>query len=65
MISQVRPNYSWKYKGSRHKANVIQTQASINPGNSGGALINENGNLIGIKSKIFSATFFLDITGNW
>ena len=50
MISQVRPNYVWRYKGSRHKANVIQTQAAINPGNSGGPLFNKNKELIGINT---------------
>ena len=50
MISQVRPNYVWRYKGSRHKANVIQTQAAINPGNSGGPLFNKNRELIGINT---------------
>ena len=34
--------------------NFIQTDASINPGNSGGALIDTEGNLIGINSAIYS-----------
>ena len=34
--------------------NFIQTDASINPGNSGGALIDVDGNLVGINSAIFS-----------
>lgn len=50
MISQVRPNYNWRYEGSRHKANVIQTQASINPGNSGGPLFNKDKELIGVNT---------------
>lgn len=39
-----------------YSADVIQTDASINPGNSGGALINIQGQLIGINSSKIAQT---------
>lgn len=50
MVSQIRPNYKWKYKNSHHYANVIQTQTPINPGNSGGPLFNKNKKLVGVNT---------------
>ncbi len=42
--------------GSTYSQELIQTDAAVNPGNSGGALLNMNGEVVGIVSAKYSDT---------
>ena len=46
------PNYTGEFKIE----SFIQTDAAVNPGNSGGALVNKQGELVGINTAIVSTT---------
>ncbi|WP_059173662.1 S1C family serine protease [Bacillus sp. FJAT-27445] len=50
IVSAINRSIDVKTSAGEWKLDVIQTDAAINPGNSGGALINTEGQLVGINS---------------
>ena len=56
VVSAVNRSISSSNSSQETAVSYIQTDAAINPGNSGGALLNMNGELVGINTAKISST---------
>src|SRR5262249_12801243 len=50
--------------GPADEASLLQISTPVQPGNSGGALLNDNGEVVGVVTSTASAAAFLKLTGN-
>jgi len=50
--------------GPADDASLLQISVPVQPGNSGGALVNDNGEVVGVITSTASTAAFLNLTGN-
>ncbi len=65
ILKQAKRSIDAETTGGNTKVSVLQTDAAINPGTQGGALVDINGNLVGINSMKIAATQVEGIFGEF